>query len=272
MPRRIQSLGGTGLHAAVTVARDHRQRDRDSRPCPGALPAGRWPRDACGATAAAGRSRCSVAVRSSPCASAGPSPSVLCAERTVAQRLSAWSRPRLRAGHSWWIPRRRRLVGRRRARAPGASSADRSGNGRDQGRSAGQGPQRPARVGSGPGVRTRWRPARCGAVGDQATVANAIVLDGRLDHDVPTVVVLAADTMRWGAGSTWDGAMRRALYGDDPPADPERRARRALQAARRRRPGRGRCRPRHAPPARCRHGPLFGADRHRRRLGTVVGR
>jgi hypothetical protein len=43
----------------------------------------------------------------------------------------------------------------------------------------------------------------------------AIVLDGRLGHDVPTVVVLAADTMRWGAGSTWNGAMRRALYGDD---------------------------------------------------------
>ena len=50
--------------------------------------------------------------------------------------------------------------------------------------------------------------------------ANAIVLDGRLDHDVPTVVVLAADTMRWGAASTWNGAMRRALYGEDPVADP----------------------------------------------------
>jgi hypothetical protein len=49
---------------------------------------------------------------------------------------------------------------------------------------------------------------------------NAIVLDGRLDHDVPTVVVLAADTMRWGAGATWDGAMRRALYGDDHSTDP----------------------------------------------------
>ena len=50
--------------------------------------------------------------------------------------------------------------------------------------------------------------------------ANAIVLDGRLDHDVPTVVILAADTMRWGAGATWDGAMRRALYGEDPLVDP----------------------------------------------------
>ncbi len=58
--------------------------------------------------------------------------------------------------------------------------------------------------------------------------ANAIVLDGRLDHDVPTVVVLAADTMRWGAGSTWNGAMRRALYGEDPAADPVERARRTV--------------------------------------------
>jgi hypothetical protein len=57
------------------------------------------------------------------------------------------------------------------------------------------------------------------AVSEQAVIANAIVLDGRLDHDVPTVIILAADTMRWGAGSTWDGAIRRALYGDDPLAD-----------------------------------------------------
>jgi hypothetical protein len=48
---------------------------------------------------------------------------------------------------------------------------------------------------------------------------NAIVLDGRLGHHVPTVVVLGADTMRWGAGSTWNGAMRRALYGEDPGTD-----------------------------------------------------
>ena len=33
-------------------------------------------------------------------------------------------------------------------------------------------------------------------------------------------MLLGADTMRWGAGSTWDGALRRALYGDYPPADP----------------------------------------------------
>jgi hypothetical protein len=49
---------------------------------------------------------------------------------------------------------------------------------------------------------------------------NAVVLDGRLGHDVPTVVVLGADTVRWGAASTWEGALRRALYGDDAEADP----------------------------------------------------
>ena len=51
-------------------------------------------------------------------------------------------------------------------------------------------------------------------------LTNALVLDGRLDHDVPTVIVLAAETVRWGAASTWDGALRRALYGDDAEVDP----------------------------------------------------
>jgi hypothetical protein len=40
--------------------------------------------------------------------------------------------------------------------------------------------------------------------------------DGRLDHGVPTIVLVGEDTVRWGAGSTWDAAMRRATYGDDP--------------------------------------------------------
>ena len=48
----------------------------------------------------------------------------------------------------------------------------------------------------------------------ESPLGNAIVLDGRLGHDVPTVIVLGADTMRWGAASTWSGAVRRALYGD----------------------------------------------------------
>ena len=54
---------------------------------------------------------------------------------------------------------------------------------------------------------------------DGKLAANAIVLDGRLGHAVPTVVVLAADTMRWGAATTWEGAVRRALYADDQAID-----------------------------------------------------
>jgi hypothetical protein len=48
---------------------------------------------------------------------------------------------------------------------------------------------------------------------------NTVVLDGRLDHDVPTVVVLGSETVRWGAACSWDGAMQRALYGDDASVD-----------------------------------------------------
>jgi hypothetical protein len=47
------------------------------------------------------------------------------------------------------------------------------------------------------------------------TDENVVMLDGRLGHDVPTVVVLGRDMVRWGAGATWYGAMRRAMYGDD---------------------------------------------------------
>jgi hypothetical protein len=55
---------------------------------------------------------------------------------------------------------------------------------------------------------------------DVTSTGQAIVLDGRLGHPVPAVVVLGADTMRWGAGATWETAWRRALYGDDPTVDP----------------------------------------------------
>jgi hypothetical protein len=43
---------------------------------------------------------------------------------------------------------------------------------------------------------------------------HVVILDGRLGHDVPTVVVLGRDMVRWGAAATWHGAMRRAMYGD----------------------------------------------------------
>lgn len=40
-----------------------------------------------------------------------------------------------------------------------------------------------------------------------------VVLDGRLDHSVPTVVVLGRDVVRWGAGSTWEAAVSHATFG-----------------------------------------------------------
>jgi hypothetical protein len=49
-----------------------------------------------------------------------------------------------------------------------------------------------------------------------------VVLDGRLGHDVPTVVVLGDDFIRWGAAATWSTAVHRALYGDNGILDIER--------------------------------------------------
>lgn len=49
--------------------------------------------------------------------------------------------------------------------------------------------------------------------GSEVDAAQVVVLDGRLGHTIPTVVVLGPDVTRWGAGATWDRALRRALYG-----------------------------------------------------------
>lgn len=50
---------------------------------------------------------------------------------------------------------------------------------------------------------------------DEAIADRLLVLDGRLGHDVPTVVVLGDDFVRWGAAASWSTAVHRALYGDD---------------------------------------------------------
>lgn len=44
------------------------------------------------------------------------------------------------------------------------------------------------------------------------------VLDGRLGHDVPTVVLLHGQIVRWGAGATRDAAIQRALHGSSAPS------------------------------------------------------
>ena len=57
-------------------------------------------------------------------------------------------------------------------------------------------------------------PARGVAVG-----ATAMVLDGRLGHDVPTVHIVSANVVRGAAGVTIESAYRRALFGDRGAAD-----------------------------------------------------
>jgi hypothetical protein len=41
---------------------------------------------------------------------------------------------------------------------------------------------------------------------------DVVVLDGRLGHGVPTVVILGERILRWAAGATWQLAVHRALY------------------------------------------------------------
>ena len=43
---------------------------------------------------------------------------------------------------------------------------------------------------------------------------DTVVYDGRLGHDIPTVLVVSDRAVFWGAGSTMDAAYHRALYGD----------------------------------------------------------
>jgi hypothetical protein len=125
------------------------------------------------------------------------------------------------AGHSWWLPA-----------AAVWSDADRAGS-----------PEHPRPIGlatassreaallKGISDRLGWEavlefergtdlpPA---PIFERTSVDQAIVLDGRLGHAVPTVVVLGVDTMRWGAAATWEAAWCRALFGDDPSVDPSR--------------------------------------------------
>ena len=46
---------------------------------------------------------------------------------------------------------------------------------------------------------------------------DVVVLDGRVGHHVPTVVMIGEHVLRWGAGSTWKRAVDRALYATSTP-------------------------------------------------------
>jgi hypothetical protein len=56
-------------------------------------------------------------------------------------------------------------------------------------------------------------PAPIAGAGQQLTL-----LDGRLGHEVPTVVAVGPGKVRWGAGGTWESARGRALFGSGWPA------------------------------------------------------
>jgi hypothetical protein len=45
------------------------------------------------------------------------------------------------------------------------------------------------------------------------------LLDGRLGHQLPTVVAVTETSVRWGAGATWEAALGRAMYGTSWPTD-----------------------------------------------------
>lgn len=47
----------------------------------------------------------------------------------------------------------------------------------------------------------------------QPNVGDVVLIDGRLGHDVPTVLAIGSQSVHWGIGSTWERATRRALYG-----------------------------------------------------------
>ncbi len=60
------------------------------------------------------------------------------------------------------------------------------------------------------GAGQEMRPIPCPADLQRSRV---LLLDGRLGADIPTVVALSDDVIRWGAGETWDIAVQRAVFG-----------------------------------------------------------
>jgi hypothetical protein len=128
------------------------------------------------------------------------------------------------AGHSWWLPAA--------AVWSDADSADSPEHPRPIGLATA--PSRDAALLKGISDRLGWEAVlefergtdlQAAPTFESTSVGQAIVLDGRIGHAVPTVVVLGVDTMRWGAGATWEAAWSRALYGDDPTVDPSRELR-----------------------------------------------
>ena len=97
---------------------------------------------------------------------------------------------------------------------------------------------------AGPGARREPCPSwttSAWTMGDGTTV-----YDGRLGHDIPTVVVVRDAVALWGAGSTFAAAYHRALFGDHGTVGPTGELDDAAGLLDRRRPRRRRRRPGHA--------------------------
>jgi hypothetical protein len=69
-------------------------------------------------------------------------------------------------------------------------------------------------------ARDRGRPLS--RLNEAGVDTDSALWDGRLDHDVPTVLVTRDNVLRWGAGTTIAAAYRRALFGDRGNADVSR--------------------------------------------------
>ena len=222
---------------------------------------------ACTGVPAHGR-RCSVMVRSSPCASADRRASAPSRARTGSAAIasSAPTTNRARRGGSRAAPSGATPTATAIPRIPSRSVSPRPGPGKKPWSRVSATGSAGKPCSSSNGAETSPAPRR-----RRLQRRNAIVLDGRLGHDVPTVVVLAADMVRWGAAATWDGAMRRAMYGDDGNPDARRELAELCELLGGR-PRRRRCRPRHAGCSRAGIARCSVQIVDGRRLGTVVGR
>jgi hypothetical protein len=71
-------------------------------------------------------------------------------------------------------------------------------------------------------AQARQRGARLLALNGVCPSPASTVWDGRLGHDVPTVLVTSDTTERWGAGASVSSAYRRAMFGDQGTVDAAR--------------------------------------------------
>lgn len=115
----------------------------------------------------------------------------------------------------WWIPAA--------AVWTDGDSAGRPEHPRDVGLATDRSWSRAALTGLSDRLGWEARTARTGGADlprlDGLLPETSAVFDGRLGHDVPTVLIESTHVVRWGCGTTVDAAVRRALFGDQGTAD-----------------------------------------------------